>query len=475
MKRLVLVAVNSQYSHTNLAVRYLAAVCKDVANTTVFEFNINQPKFTPFKQILSCKPDYLGLSCYIWNINYVLSLASDIKAASPDTVIILGGPEVSFRANEIYEKYSFIDYIVCGEAETSFPRLIRALDEGKAEKPSHKYDIITDISEIPSPYENTSSESFENKLVYYESSRGCPFSCTYCLSGSITKCNQNVKKIRELPLDRVCREVSELAEKGVKILKLVDRTFNANKKRAEALMEFFSANTGDMCIHLEVAADLLTPRMMDILCSSPKGKFQLEAGIQSFNENTLRAVDRVTDLEAIRGNIRRLVDAGVTHIHIDLIAGLPLEDYSSFASSFNEAYALHPDMLQLGFLKVLPGSAIKSDCDKYGIRYRKDAPYEVIYTDHITVDELIKLKCIEAALDIYYNKERNRKYVETALRISRLEPFVFYEKLSQYLDEHGLIDRPMSGINQYKAIYSFVCEAYGSSRAEELPPPPKPK
>jgi len=473
MKKLVLAAVNSQYSHTNLAVRYLAGTCKDLADTEVFEFNINQPKFIPFKQIIASKPDYLGFSCYIWNINYVLSLASDIKAASPGTIIILGGPEVSFRADELYNKYSFIDYIVCGEAEESFPELVKSLNSGNADKPSKKYDVVTDISEIPYPYVNSTEQDFENRLVYYETSRGCPFSCTYCLSGSITKCNLDSKKIRELPLDRVFREVSELASKGVKTLKLVDRTFNANKKRAEEMMEYFAAHTGEMCVHMEVAADLLTPKMMDILCSAPRGKFQLEAGIQSFNTDTLKAVDRVTDLDAIRQNITRLVSCGRTHIHIDLIAGLPLEDYVSFGRSFDEAYALRPDMLQLGFLKVLPGSAIEAECEKYGIKYRKDAPYEVLYTDHISVDELIRLKCVEAALDIFYNKERNRQYADAAMKISGLAPFAFYEKLSQYLDSNGLIDRPLSSTNQYNAIYAFVSEFYGTSQAKELPPPPK--
>ncbi len=398
MLRNILVAINSGYVHSNLAVRQLSVR----SGIPFFEFNINMQREDVFAQIVDY--DVLWFSCYIWNISFVYKLIDDIKAVDSGKIIVLGGPSVSFNAKEVMESHPSVDYIMCGEGEDIISPLAECIE--KKEQPEIAGVLYRKDGKLQGSSEYRFAEELEcvpyrADIVYFESSRGCPFSCSYCQSGFFKD------GVRYYDLDKVKEALAELAGMNIPIVKFVDRTFNANEKRAAAILEYLLTLKCDTVWHFEIGGDLLTDRLINLL---NKGNFQVEIGIQSFNEDTLKAVDRYCNLDRLCKNIGRLT----IHKHVDLIAGLPFEDMQSFISSFNRAFDLKADMLQLGFLKVLPGSKMRNN---KAIIFSGEPPYQVLKTDWISVSELKELKKVEKALDIYYNRGRFKLSLEYLLKL----------------------------------------------------------
>lgn len=439
----LLIAINASYSHTNLAVRYLSKS----ANCSFYETNINQPINIILKNILENEADIFCFSCYIWNIEIVLKLAADIKKIRPEVKIALGGPEVSFNSKELILRHEFLDYILCGEGEDMFPAFLDDPDSGVPGVVSRQggddsYQIVCDFSSVPYPYDVLP----ENQIIYYEMSRGCPFSCTYCLSGAMGG------GVRRLSMQRIQNDLIKLSKADVKVIKLVDRTFNADKKFVKQILPFIIENTGDVRFHFEIGADLLDDEIIGILNSAPINKFQLEAGVQTCNTQTLQLVKRKTDLECLARNITELISKNKMHIHLDLIAGLPEEDLESFASSFNFVFALKPHMLQLGFLKLLYGSELRQTAQRHGIVFSDFPPYEVLYTKDISFEELNLLRNIDKLVDRLYNSghfsctlELLEKHFDSA--------FEMFEKMAEFAKES--LDFSISIARQAQMIYEF--------------------
>lgn len=454
-------SLNSKYIHSSLAPWCLYTSCKSVLGEAccveVTEGTINEKEEEIYERLISQKPDFVAFSCYIWNITRVLSLAEKLKEQG--VIIALGGPEVSYRQKDILEKYSFVDYVLSGEGEVIFPELVRALADG--EKPEingvsyrNGEDIVISEGEIidfentVSPYCEEYFTSLKGRIAYIEGSRGCPFSCAFCLSG---RCG----KVRFLPLERVKNEMVLLSDMGAKTIKFVDRTFNCNSKRAVEILSFIRDEYGkninnDVCFHFEIAADILTEEIFQVVSQMPIGAVQFEVGIQSFNEETLKKINRKTNVDLVESNVKRLLSFGNCHVHIDLIAGLPLEDYNSFVSGFNRAYKIRANMLQLGFLKILYGSPMGEDKESYPCVYSDKAPYEVISTPWISEAELEKLRVCENELERLYNSGRFPRtlgYLED--KISAYDLFFGFGEYLRFKGEKGSIP-----------LDKYVCLAY---------------
>jgi len=387
-----------------------------------------------------------------------LKVASMVKAAMPQCIVIFGGPECSYNATEIISKYSFVDYIVMGEGEETLNELLLALQENR--NASHIIGTANreianplrkaiDLSTVKQPYTKEDICALKDKIIYFETSRGCPFACNYCLS-SIDR------GVRNFPMDYVKQGLGLLFEMNVPLVKLIDRTFNCDTKRAIEIIRFIMDNSQNTCVHFEVAPQLLNDEIIDLLKLAPKNMFQLEMGIQSTNPKTLDAIGRKCDLEKAALNILKLKQANI-HLHLDLIAGLPYEDYTSFAQSFDFVYALKPDMLQLGFLKVLHGTSIHLE---HNICHCNFAPYEVIYTDWLTPQELCKLKEVENAVDRFYNSGAFSRTIDF---LTRNSPFTAFEELSEILS-----NAEKSGSVPRAQLYELLFKYYGNEILEGL-------
>ena len=438
--------LNSKYIHASLAPWCLYTCCKKVLgdeyDIKVIEGTINEKEDDVLKRILKEKPDFVGFSCYIWNITKTLELARKLK--NEGITIALGGPEVSYRQRDVLEKYSFVDYVLSGEGEVIFPKLLEAVRLGsvptiKGLSYRNKGEIIIsdgeviDFTETVSPYCQEFFSSLGNRIAYIESSRGCPFSCAFCLSG---RCG----KVRFLPLDRVKNEMVLLSDMGAKTIKFVDRTFNCKSKRAAEILSFIRDEYGkkiknDVCFHFEIAADILTEEIFQVVSEMPLGAVQFEVGIQSFNEKTLTEINRKTDVALVESNVKRLLTYGNCHVHIDLIAGLPYEDYDSFVSGFNRAYGIGANMLQLGFLKVLYGSPMAENKEAYPCLYGSVPPYEVISTPFISEEDLGRLRICENELERLYNSGRFPRTLEYVTRF--MSPYDLFFGFGEYLISKG--------------------------------------
>lgn len=452
MYRFTLVSVNAKYIQTPLAASYLLAALRKELSADEFsvrqvEGTINEKTDVIYSRIADEAPDAVGFSCYIWNIQTVLSLAERLKQEHPATAIILGGPEVSFNSCEMMEKHDFLDYILCGEGEEALPALVRCLKEkttipdglctyrdGRKIRPGRLHKLSCDP---PEAFGDVVPGSFNNKLAYMEASRGCPFSCAFCLSGE-------KGSVRFFSLDRVKRDILTLSNSGTGTVKFVDRTFNCDKKRAQEILRFIKENYGEpipdsVCFHFEIAADILDDETLALIGSMPQGSVQFEAGIQSFNEKTLQSVRRKTDFKKLTENLRTLIASGNCHVHTDLIFGLPYEDYTSVKESFNRAYALGANMLQLGFLKVLHGSFLEEKAKEYEIEYSEKPPYEVISTKWLSQDEIRRLHRIESVFDRLSNSGRFKRTLRYVLTVSSLSPFDLFEKLSEEIGNESAV------------------------------------
>jgi radical SAM superfamily enzyme YgiQ (UPF0313 family) len=455
--KLLLVAVNAKYVHTNLAFRYLLNLTENICETHLCEYSINDSIMAVERDIIIAKPDAVAFSCYIWNIQYVLNLSSDIKKALPDVKIILGGPEVSYDSDSLLSSCSYIDYIVKGEGELSFPKLAGFL-AGRNEKPEcgiafRENDKIIDtgisplpdFSQIPFPYNEKNIKESEGRIIYYETSRGCPYSCKYCLSGERGR-------VRFKDLETVKKELKFFSDMGVPLVKFVDRTFNADKKRAMKIWEYISSLKTQTRFHMEITGELLDEQTINLLQTVNPDNLQFEIGVQSTNSATLSAINRKCNIDMLFDNIRLILSKTKIHVHLDLIAGLPYEGFESFKKSFNDVLSLKPHVLQLGFLKLLKGSAMRGECDKYNIQYRQNAPYEIISNQFISAEELIFLKDIDYVFDRYYNSSSFVKTFEYLFE-KYDDKFSIFTDMVEYFRKNNYINSSFSKQKLYDIIY----------------------
>ncbi len=462
MKKITLCAFGARYSHSNMALHCLkSAVPFDLQKSiSILELTQNDRLSYAVEKIAESEPDAIGFSCYIWSIDMVLRAASSIKKIMPGCLILLGGPEAGPAAHELMTQHSFIDMIILGEGEVPFARFFSSFNSGQSilETPSacirHGNDIITtpqvQLPELDSlPFIYSDMSGFKNKAVYYETSRGCPYRCAYCMSAS--------GGTRFLSLERVRSELEFFLASNVKRVKLVDRTFNYPAQRAYDIFSMLiklsekypQAYTN---FHFEVSACLLTDDILELLSTAKPGLIQLEIGVQSTNEETLRAINRSHDLKKLMDSTRRLCEMGNIHVHTDLIAGLPMEDYVSFSKSFDDVYSLGAEQLQLGFLKVLTGSPMHDMAKKYGIEYTSYPPYEVLKTDVLSYKQLQRLHKIADLVDTLHNSGNFKKTLETIIEDSA---FSFFESFADYAQSKGYFDRPQPKQRVFELLLAY--------------------
>ena len=480
---ILLTAINAKYIHSNPAVYSLRAYACRYGGSRyeeeirIAEYTINQPVDEILMDIYERRPDILCISCYLWNISYVEQLIREIPKVLPETKIWLGGPEVSYNAREMLDGYPGVAGVMCGEGEQAFLELMNYYHgEGAAalrDVAGIAYRARTgngnaagdvcetpvrpalDLSTIPFIYEHI--EDFDNRIVYYESSRGCPFSCSYCLS-SIDKC------LRFRDPDLVRRELQFFIDHEVPQVKFVDRTFNCRHDHAMAVWSYIKEHDrGITNFHFEVAADLLNDEEIALIRSMRPGLIQLEIGVQSTNPDTVREIRRRMDLVKVEGNVAAVREARNVHQHLDLIAGLPYEDYDSFARSFDRVYAMKPDQLQLGFLKVLKGSLMHEKTEEYGLVYQDRPPYEVLSTKWLSYSNVIRLKKIEEMVEVYYNSGQFRNTMEQ-LEQAYASSFEMYGALADYYEKNGMFRLNHSRIARYEILYHFIEETEGAER-----------
>ena len=475
----VLSTLNSKFIHSSLALRYLKAYGEAHGQAyDIVEYTINMPVLHILSDITEHDIDVLGFACYIWNIEMTLHVVDMVKAVRPDIKIVLGGPEVSFTADELLERCPNIDYIVQGEGEEAFHDLVTALQLGNdgldpvipgvrgrrdgSILGSLEAVEVSDLSSIPFPYTEEDMEDLEHKIIYYESSRGCPFSCQYCLSG-------NKNTVRFFPQERTLEELQWFIDHGVKQVKFVDRTFNCAPHHHRPLMEFMRDSDTDMNFHLEMEPELMTEWETNILCETPPGRIQIEVGVQSTHKKTLDAINRYNDWPYIQKSIRPIIQAGRTHVHMDLIVGLPHEDFKRFGQSFNDLFSLQPHALQIGFLKLLKGSGVRRMRE---YKYVADplAPYEVLSTHVLPYDDVRFLKYFEDVFERFYNSERFRTtfgYIGQQLIHGETDAFTYFCDMTRAWLKEGNHKVNLKDIDQIEFLYRFFL-AKGDTIAAEL-------
>lgn len=475
----VLSTLNSKFIHSSLALRYLKAYGEAHGQAyDIVEYTINMPVLHILSDITEHDIDVLGFACYIWNIEMTLHVVDMVKAVRPDIKIVLGGPEVSFTADELLERCPNIDYIVQGEGEEAFHALVTALQLGNdgldpvipgvrgrrngSILGSAEAVEVRDLSTIPFPYTEEDMEDLEHKIIYYESSRGCPFSCQYCLSG-------NKNTVRFFPQKRTLQELQWFIDHGVKQVKFVDRTFNCAPHHHRPLMEFMRDSDTDMNFHLEMEPELMTEWETNILCETPPGRIQIEVGVQSTHKKTLDAINRYNDWPYIQKSIRPIIQAGRTHVHMDLIVGLPHEDFNRFGQSFNDLFSLQPHALQIGFLKLLKGSGVRRMRE---YKYVADplAPYEVLSTHVLPYDDVRFLKYFEDVFERFYNSERFRTtfgYIGHQLIHGETDAFTYFCDMTRAWLKEGNHKVNLKDIDQIEFLYRFFLDK-GDTIAAEL-------
>lgn len=458
----ILTAVNAKYIHSNLAVYSLRAYAdKYKENIEIAEYTINQQTDDILMDLYKKRPDVLCFSCYIWNLTVVEELVREIRKLYPTIPIWLGGPEVSYDAADVLQRLPEVTGVMFGEGEETFLELMEHYHgEGKAladilgiayrdqgEVCINEWRKTIDLSTVPFVYSDV--EQFENKIIYYESSRGCPFSCSYCLS-SVDKC------LRFRDLDLVKKELQFFIDAKVPQVKFVDRTFNCNHKHAMEIWQYLhSHDQGITNFHFEVAADLLNEEELSLIEKMRPGLIQLEIGVQSTNENTIREIRRTMKFDEVARIVNRINAGHNVHQHLDLIAGLPYEDLESFKKSFNDVYHLHPEQLQLGFLKVLKGSYMDENKESYGLIHKSKPPYEVLGTRWLSYEDLLELKMVEQMVEIYYN---SGQFAYTLRHLERHfeSPYELYYSLGKYYEEEGLHMMSHSRITRYEILLDFI-------------------
>lgn len=466
-KKTLLVGINAKFIHSNLAIRCIKKYCEKTTlyNVELAEFTINQPIELIMREIYKQSPDILGFSCYIWNYEYVKELTFELKKLMPKCIFVFGGPEVSYNAGEVLSGVP-VDFVVSGEGERSFSELLNCINTGEATtniagvfsqktlvKDESKPALCPSLPPLAlDDIDFVYDENFDrlaNRIIYYESSRGCPFECQYCLSGE-------GHGVRFLSLERVFSDLDSFLKAGVQQVKFVDRTFNCNQKRTMSILRYICENDNQITnFHFEIAAELLDYETINFLNMARNGLFQLEIGVQSTYEKTLKAIKRITLPEKLTSVIKALQKEGNIHLHLDLIAGLPHEDYSRFGDSFNYVYSLAPNQLQLGFLKLLKGTGLHRDSRRYGLVCRENAPYEVLFTAALSFNDMLKLKMVEEMVETYYNSGRYSKELKYLAEFFPT-PFDFFESLGRYYEENKLHLAPHSKVEYYEILFDFL-------------------
>lgn len=463
----LLCAVNSKYVHSSLAVWYLAAGVKEYApevSIKVIEATINEEIERIYQKILENNFDIIGFSTYIWNVDYVLKIAMHIKEKT-NAKIVLGGPEVSYNSSEILKKYCFIDYVIKGEGERAFAMLCRNDNVEEIDNLCYRNGktIVTNkISTLrydpPTPYTQEYFEALNGRIAYIETSRGCPYKCAFCLSGSC-------EGVRFFNIDTAKENIVKLANSGVQTVKFIDRTFNADRKRAIEIFSFIIDNYGkkvppSVCFHFEMEGELIDDATVKVLEKAPIGLFQFEIGIQSFNSKTLDSINRKCNIDKLCEKIKRIIDLGNIHVHTDLIIGLPYEDMASFEKSFNAAYELNAQMLQIGFLKLLHGAGLEMNKDNYGLVCSERPPYEILANPWLSFEDIERLHLLEDVFEKAYNSgklERTCKYLVSLVE----SPFQMYLKLGELWNKA----KKSNSLDEFtKFLFDASVEIFGADR-----------
>ena len=467
--KFLLVAINAKYIHSNPAVyslkKYAGADMQEYIE--IAEYTINQQMQDILADIYTRKPDAVGFSCYIWNWNMIQCLLEELPKVLPDTDIWLGGPEVSYNGEDVLTRFPGVKGIMSGEGEQTFKELLEWYVQGKlpdVEGIAGLYlrngytkarDLI-DLNDLPFLYGDL--DRFANRIIYYESSRGCPYRCSYCLS-SIDK------KVRLRKIETVKQELQFFLDHKVKQVKFVDRTFNCDHEHAVEIWRYIKENdNGVTNFHFEISADILREEEIALLGSLRPGLAQLEIGVQSVNPETLQAINRRMDVERLEKIVAALRGNNNIHLHLDLIAGLPFEDYDSFVTSFNWVYAMKPEQLQLGFLKVLKGSPMAEKAEEYGVIHLSKPPYEVLSTKWLSYGDIMRLKRVEEMVELYYNSQQ---FTHTLPILEQVfdNAFALYEALADYYEKRGFLVESPSRAYRYQILLEFATERDVTRRA----------
>lgn len=471
--QVLLCAINAKYIHSNLAVLYLRqAALRAGFDSVIREFSINEPVGYILSELHRHRPDVVAFSCYIWNIEMVLKLSADIKKINPQCAVILGGPEVSFCAEEIQAAHPGVDYVISGEGEAVWPLLLAALQQGEIHPrlPGVAFRVeqvpvsqgssplVAPLDDLPYPYEGM--DQIQRQILYYESSRGCPFKCSYCISSLQSG-------VRFMSLHRVKTDLEHMNALKPLEIKFVDRTFNCDQTRARAIMEFIAGLPGQTRYHMEISPQLLNESFLNDLEKLPQQRFAFEIGVQSTHSPTLKAINRPGDWDKISTYIRRLRRADNIHLHLDLIAGLPEESYSTFKTTFNQVYKLKPHYLQLGFLKMLPGTRMRLEAESGHYQFQSHPPYEVLSSSWLSYEEMVLLHHIEDVLEKYYNAGLAKATLEEIItRRHDNDAFSFWEDLAAYWYQEGYYGIGVSPAERYGIIKRFLDREYPESREQ---------
>lgn len=458
--KVVFVGINAKFSHTNIAIRYLNNELKDMVDSSFEEFTINEPLEKIVYELHKKDADVLMFSTYIWNIDYVRKVITSLKKIKPSYTIVLGGPEVSFEKESFLRANPDCDYIIYGEGERAMKEFILykqgelSIDEvhNLAYINDNRYikteeAPLIDMKDLSFPYED--EEALEHRTLYYEAQRGCPYRCSFCLSSAI-------KGLRYKPIDLVKKDLDRLIAMKPSIVKFIDRTFNSNEDFAINIIEhILENNKTNTKFHFEITLDRMSDRFYETLKKLPKDMVQFEIGLQSINPQTLKAIQRHNDLERIKEHSQMIKELGTIHQHIDLIAGLPYEDFESFKESFNYLYDFKIEKIQLGFLKMLKGSLVRSQEEAFGYKYTDYAPYEVLKNEFLSTDEIIELKKIDYVVDKIYNEGSFKRTLEILERLYA-SSFAMFEDLANFIDENFGVDKTIKKENLYRLVYEFI-------------------
>lgn len=472
--QVVLSAINSKYIHTGLGLRYVGEYAKAQGHeVTLIEETINTPILAVLEKIMAVPAQVYGFSVHIRNKPFVFKLIRMLRKLRPQAAIVIGGPEVAFDAERIFTELPQADYIVQGEGELAFSELLEYL-AGSGSVPQHiayregeqvnlngGITVIDDMSLLPFPYPDLEKMLAEHKIVYYECTRGCPFNCAYCLSGIS-------RSVRKRPLELVLRDLDRFIAAGVPLVKFVDRTYNLDEKYFLPMMQHLAQADTTATFHFEIKADILSEHVMDFLATVPKGRFQLEIGIQSTHQPTLKAINRQDNWEKLSANVKRLLSFGNMHIHVDLIAGLPYEDLPTFAKSFDDVYGLGADMLQFGFLKVLPGTQMRKETEQHDLRYMDEPPYEILATKYMPYEDMLYLKHLDNILDQTANSGGFKYTLRALLRASGMTAFAFYRQLTQWWVKAGFYPQTHNAKGVAAILKQFIEENYVEQQTELL-------
>lgn len=470
-----LIAINSKYIHTGLGLRYVGEYARQQGHMIkLIEETINTPILTVLEKIMEEKSQVFAFSVHIWSKTFVFRLIGMLKNLRPDVIIVVGGPEVAFDAERIFKEQPAIDYIVQGEGELCFTELLNAVESESDVAPAHiayvkngcvelngGTTVIEDMSILPFPYPDLEQVIAEHKIVYYECTRGCPFNCNYCLSGIS-------RSVRKRPLELVIADLDRFVSAGAKLVKFVDRTYNLDEKYFLPIMKHLAKLETNATFHFEIKADMLSESVLNFLKTVPKGRFQMEIGIQSTYQPTLKAINRQDNWERLSFNVKQLLSFKNMHIHVDLIAGLPYEGLKEFAKSFNNVYGLGADLLQLGFLKVLPGTQMNNQQEEHDLRYMNEPPYEILATKYMPYNDMQLLKRLENVFDQTGNTDYFDYTLKALLRESGKDAFSFYANLTEWWVAKGHYPQSHNAKGTAKLLFDYIIETFCDEQQELL-------